>query len=146
MSPDEIGETFTAITLILNPFAFLLGAMPLLALYAIGRVLRGEPCLVAYGDWGTDLRRLITQQLRPDPQRFFRSRNLEDSQTERSGHPSSDKTTEKVRRISTQRDGASMLGPTPKAHLLFPVSIPPRRCFVAMFPVVNSKTSSPLKF
>ncbi len=55
MIPDEIRQRFTAITLILNPSAFILGIKPLLALYAIGRVLRGEPRLVAYTDSGTDL-------------------------------------------------------------------------------------------
>ncbi len=43
MSPDEIRERFAATTLILYPFAFTLGIAPLLILYAIGRVLRGEP-------------------------------------------------------------------------------------------------------
>jgi hypothetical protein len=43
MISDEIRQRFTAITLIRNPFAFILGTMPLLALYAIGGVLGGEP-------------------------------------------------------------------------------------------------------
>jgi hypothetical protein len=117
MIPDEIGERFTTITLILNPFAFIPGIVPLLALYAIGRVLHGEPRMLAYADSGTDLRRLVTQQLRPDPQRVFRSRNFEASQTELSKHKSGDKSSRRVRRIFTQRQGASMLDPTPKTSL-----------------------------
>ena len=67
MIPDEIRERFTEMTVILGPFAFILRIVPLLALYAIGRVFRGEPRLVAYADLGNDLRPLIMQQLRPDP-------------------------------------------------------------------------------
>jgi hypothetical protein len=49
MNPDEIRQQgFTAITLILNRFAFILGIMLLLVIYSIGRVLRGEPRMVAY--------------------------------------------------------------------------------------------------
>jgi hypothetical protein len=43
MIPDEIRQRFTAITLILNPSASTFGITPLLALYAIGRFLCGEP-------------------------------------------------------------------------------------------------------
>ena len=43
MIPDEITQRFTAITLIFNPIAFIVGIMPLRALYAIARGLRGEP-------------------------------------------------------------------------------------------------------
>ena len=50
MIPDEIRERFTAITLNPNPFAFIVGIMPLLAFYAIARVLRSEPCLVDYAE------------------------------------------------------------------------------------------------
>ena len=56
MIPEEIRERFTAITLIRNPSAFILGIMPLLALYAIARVLRGEPRMAGYADSGNDLR------------------------------------------------------------------------------------------
>ena len=56
MIPDEIRKRFTAITLILNPFAFIVGVAPLLAFYAIARVLRSEPRLGAYADSGNDLR------------------------------------------------------------------------------------------
>ena len=55
MTSDEIRQRFTAITLILDPFAFIFGIAPLLALYEIARVLRGEPCLIAYADSGNDL-------------------------------------------------------------------------------------------
>ena len=44
-------------TLILNQSAFIVGFVPLFALYAIGRGLRGEPRICAYADSGTDLRR-----------------------------------------------------------------------------------------
>ena len=64
MSPDEIRERFTAITLIRNPSSFIFGITRLLALYAIARVLRGEPRVVGYADSGNDLRRLVMQQLR----------------------------------------------------------------------------------
>jgi hypothetical protein len=67
MIPDEIRERFTAITLMRNPSAFILGIASLLALYAIAHVLRGEPRLVDYADSGTDLRRLIMQQLMRAP-------------------------------------------------------------------------------
>jgi len=43
MIPDEIRDRFNAITLILNPFAFILGTMPLRAVYGIGWALLGEP-------------------------------------------------------------------------------------------------------
>ena len=65
MIPEEIRQRFTAISLMLSPFAFILGIMPLLALYAIACVLRGEPRLVAYADSGNGLRRLAMQHLRP---------------------------------------------------------------------------------
>jgi len=64
MIPDEIRERFAAIALIRNAFAFIFGIAPLLALHAIGRVLRDEPRLVGYPDSGTDLRRLVMQQFR----------------------------------------------------------------------------------
>jgi hypothetical protein len=67
MIPDEIRERFTAITLIFNPFAFMLGIAPLLSLYAIACVLRGEPRMVAYADSGKELRRLAMQQVTRDP-------------------------------------------------------------------------------
>jgi len=47
MIPDEIRQRFAAITLIFSPFAFILGIMPLLAFYAIARVLRGEPRILS---------------------------------------------------------------------------------------------------
>jgi hypothetical protein len=50
MIPNEIRERFTAITLIRNTFAFIFGIAPLLALYAIRRILRGEARVVAYAD------------------------------------------------------------------------------------------------
>jgi hypothetical protein len=65
MIPDEIRERFPAMTLILNPFAFIFGITRLLARYAIARLLRGDPRLAAYADSGNDLRRLVMQQLRP---------------------------------------------------------------------------------
>jgi hypothetical protein len=115
MIPEEIRDRFNAITLIRNAFAFIFGIAPVLALYAIARVLRGERCQVAYADSGTDLRRLAMQRLRPDPQRFFRSRNLEASQTELSDHQNSDKIMGRVRRLFTQRHGVSILDPIPKS-------------------------------
>ena len=117
MIPDEIRERFAAITLIRNPFAFILGTMPLLAFYAIARVLRSESRPVAHADSGNSLRRLITQQLGPDPQSIVRSRNLEASQKELSGHKRSDKTSGRVRRIFSRRAGASMLDPTPETPI-----------------------------
>ena len=51
MIPDEIRQRFTTTTLVLNPSALILGAMPLLALYGIECVLRGDPRMVAYADW-----------------------------------------------------------------------------------------------
>jgi hypothetical protein len=114
MIPDEIRQWFAVITLIPNPFAFIFGIMPLLAFYAIARVLCSEPRPGAYADWGTELRRLAMQQLRADPQRFFRSRNREASQTELSDQKSSDNRSGRVRRIFTQRDGALMLDRSPK--------------------------------
>jgi hypothetical protein len=62
MTPDKIRHRFTAITLILNRSALILGIKSLLALYAIGRVLRGKT-RVAYAASGTHLRRLVMQQL-----------------------------------------------------------------------------------
>jgi len=114
MIPDEIRQRFTAITLILNPSAFILGIAPLLALYAIAHVLRRKSRMVACADSGNALRRLAMQQLRPDPQRVFRSRNFEVSQTELSDHKVNEKTTGRVRRLFTQRNGASKLDLTPK--------------------------------
>jgi hypothetical protein len=46
MISDEITQRFTAITLIFNPIAFIVGIMPLRALYAIAGVLGGEPHMV----------------------------------------------------------------------------------------------------
>ena len=66
MIPDEIRQRFTAIT-VWKRGGERAPHKPLLALYAIGRRLRGEPRMVAYGDWGTDLRRLAMQQLIPEP-------------------------------------------------------------------------------
>jgi hypothetical protein len=43
MISDEIRQRFTAATLLLNPFAFILGVMPLLARYAIGH--RAASCV-----------------------------------------------------------------------------------------------------
>ena len=48
MIPDEIRQRFAAVTLTRNPPAFIVGIMPLLPLRAIGRVLRGEPRMIAY--------------------------------------------------------------------------------------------------
>jgi len=62
------------------------------------------------------------QKFRPEPRRFFRSRNLEALQTELSDHKGSDKTTGRVRSLFTQRHGASILDPTPKQLLRRSVS------------------------
>ena len=118
MIPDEIRQRFTTITLILNPFAVILRTMPLRALYAIARVLRGEPRPGAYADSGSDLRRSAMR--RPDPQRVFRSRSLEDSQTELSKHKSNDKKFGRDRKIFTQWDGASMLDASAKIRSGYP--------------------------
>ncbi len=58
MNPDEIREKFSAIA-VWKRGSERAPPKPLLALYTIGRVLRGEPRMVAYIDTGTDLRRLI---------------------------------------------------------------------------------------
>jgi putative restriction endonuclease len=60
MTPDEIRERFNSIT------AWKRGGervphKPLLALYAIGRVLRGEPRMVAYAQVDRDLGKLLTK-------------------------------------------------------------------------------------
>ena len=50
MISDEIRERLTETRILLNPSAFILGIAPLLALYAIRRILRGEARVVAYAD------------------------------------------------------------------------------------------------
>jgi hypothetical protein len=118
MISDEIRQRFAGITLILNPSAFIFGIALLVAFYAIARVLRGEPRPGAYADSGRDLRRPAMR--RPDPQRVFRSRSLEASQTELSKHKSNDKKFGRVRKIFTQWDGASMLDPSAKIRSGYP--------------------------
>jgi hypothetical protein len=60
MTPDEIRERFTAITVWKRGSERAL-QKPLLALYAIGRVLRGEPRMAAYGEIDRDLGKLLIE-------------------------------------------------------------------------------------
>jgi putative restriction endonuclease len=58
MSPDEIRERFNSIT-VWKRGGERAPHKPLLALYAIGRVLRGEPRMVRYAQVDRDLGKLL---------------------------------------------------------------------------------------
>jgi putative restriction endonuclease len=60
MTPDEIREKFTSIT-VWKRGGERAPHKPLLALYAIGRVLRGEPRMVSYAQVDRDLSKLLIE-------------------------------------------------------------------------------------
>ena len=65
MTPDEIRDRFNSIT-VWKRGGERAPHKPLLALYAIGRVLRGEPRLAAYADSGTELSDYKSSDKRPE--------------------------------------------------------------------------------